>query len=382
MSSLLCEIAPALAGLDPADQSLVDGTMRDLDGTPNLGRLGANAVLAASVACALAEASSRSLPFWRLLCPDLPPLLPLPMVNVISGGAHAGGLVDVQDFLVVPVGAHTFTEAIEWAARVRAATAAVLRERGHQVSLVADEGGLAAPLAARIEPRSTSCSRASSKAGSSPASMLRSRWTWRRRSSWRGATTCSPARTGGFGAASFSTRSLPLVSNYPIVSVEDPLGEDDESGWREATALLGGRTQLLGDDVFVTSPRRVADGIRDGVANAVLVKPNQVGTPDGRENGRRPGPGRGVCHRALRPLGETEDSWLADLAVGWRTGQLKVGSTTRSERNTKWNRLLLIESQHPQAEFAREGGPGAVGGTSGLRPGGEKKMIHRPASCR
>ena len=325
--------------------------MRDLDGTPNLGRLGANAVLAASVACALAEASSRSLPFWRVLCPDLPPLLPLPMVNVISGGAHAGGLVDVQDFLVVPVGARTFAEAIEWAARVRAATAAVLRERGHEVSLVADEGGLAAPLhsnRAALDVLLEGIERSGLEPGVDAAIAVDV-----------AATQLLAGRDYVLASENRRLRGSELldeigawVGDYPIVSVEDPLGEDDESGWREATALLAGRTQLLGDDVFVTSPRRLADGIRDGIANAVLVKPNQVGTLTDAQTVVDLARDAGYATVLSARSGETEDSWLADLAVGWRTGQLKVGSTTRSERNAKWNRLLLIESQHPQAEFA------------------------------
>ena len=358
VASLVAEVAPALAGLDAADQALVDSTMRDLDGTPNLARLGANAVLAASVACALAGARSQGLPLWRALCPGLAPLLPLPMVNVISGGAHAGGLVDVQDFLVVPVGARTFAEAIEWASRVRAATATVFRERGHDVSLVADEGGLAAPLPsnrAALDVLLEGIERSGLEPGTEAAIAVDV-----------AATQLLVDGTYVFASENRSLRATELVEeivawigDYPIVSIEDALGEDDAAGWRYASGQLADRIQLLGDDLFVTSPDRLRAGIRDGIANAVLVKPNQVGTlSDARrvvEIARAAGYATVLSARS----GETEDSWLADLAVGWRTGQLKVGSTTRSERTAKWNRLLRIESEHPDATFA---------GAAGLAP--------------
>jgi len=351
VASLVAEVAPALVGLDAADQVLVDSTMRDLDGTPNLARLGANAVLGASVACALAGARSQGLPLWQALGPDVPPLLPLPMVNVISGGAHAGGLLDVQDFLVVPVGARTFAEAIEWASRVRAATATVLRERGHDVSLVADEGGLAAPLPsnrAALDVLLEGIERSGLEPGTEAAIAVD--------------VAATQLLVDGMYFLASENRSLRAtelvdelaawVGDYPIVSIEDVLGEDDDAGWRYATARLADRIQLLGDDLFVTSPSRLQAGIRDHIANAVLVKPNQVGTlSDARrvvEIAREAGYATVLSARS----GETEDSWLADLAVGWRTGQLKVGSTTRSERTAKWNRLLRIESEHPDATFA------------------------------
>jgi len=351
VASLVAEVTPALVGLDPADQVLVDSTMRDLDGTPNLARLGANAVLAASVACALASARSQGLPLWQALCRDVPPLLPLPMVNVISGGAHAGGLLDVQDFLVVPVGAGTFAEAIEWASRVRAATATVLRERGHDVSLVADEGGLAAPLPSNrtaLDVLLEGIERSGLEPGAEVAIAVD--------------VAATQLLVDGMYVLASENRSLRAgelvdefaawVGDYPIVSIEDALGEDDDEGWRYATARLAGRIQLLGDDLFVTSPARLQAGIREGVANAVLVKPNQVGTlSDARrvvEIAREAGYATVLSARS----GETEDTWLADLAVGWRTGQLKVGSTTRSERTAKWNRLLRIESEYPAATFA------------------------------
>lgn len=351
VASLIAEIDPALTGLEAGDLALVDATMRELDGTPSLSRLGANAVLAASVACALAEAQSRAISLWQLFAPDLAPLLPLPMVNVISGGAHAGGLVDVQDFLVVPVGARTFAEAIEWASRVRAATAAVLRERGHDVFLVADEGGLAAPLPSNrvaLDVLLEGIAQSGLEPGAEAAIAVDV-----------AATQLLVDDRYMLGIEGRALRSEELVDeiaswadDFPIVSIEDPVGEDDVAGWRYATARLGDRIQLLGDDLFATSAVRLETSIRNGVANAVLVKPNQVGTlTEARrvvELGRNAGYATVVSARS----GETEDSWLADLAVGWRAGQLKVGSTTRSERTAKWNRLLRIEAEVGDAEFA------------------------------
>jgi len=351
VAALRTEIRAEMLGHDALDQEAVDAALRALDGTPSLARLGANAVLAASVACAIAAARSQGVPLWRALCPELPPLLPLPMVNVISGGAHAGRLIDVQDFLVVPVGAQTFAEAIEWASRVRAATAEVLRERGHDTSLVADEGGLAAALPsnrAALDVLLAGIERSGLEPGVDAAIAVD--------------VAATQLLVEGSYVLASENRSLRAdelvdelaiwVDDYPIVSIEDALGEDDEAGWKDASDRLAPRIQLLGDDLFVTSPDRLRAGIRDGIANAVLVKPNQVGTlSDARrvvEIARAAGYATVLSARS----GETEDCWLADLAVGWRTGQLKVGSTTRSERTAKWNRLLRIESEQPDATFA------------------------------
>lgn len=344
------ELARAIVGRDPEDQDAIDQRLRDLDGTPTLARLGANAILAASVACAVAAAAARKVPLWRLLAPDLPPLLPLPMVNVVSGGAHAGGLVDVQDVLVVPLGADSFGEAIEWAARVRAATADLLRERGHETSLVADEGGLAAPLGssrAAVEVVAAGIERSGLGLGDEAAIAIDVAAT--QLQDGNGYRLGREDRL--LGSAELVAELRSWCDDFPIVSVEDALAEDDAAGWRLASARLSD-VQLLGDDLFATSPERLQAGIAGGVANAVLVKPNQVGTlSDARrvvELARAAGYATVLSARS----GETEDAWLADLAVGWRTGQLKVGSTTRSERTAKWNRLLRIGSEWPDAEFA------------------------------
>ncbi len=354
------EIAPRLVGRDAFDQGGIDGELRALDGTTDLARLGANAILAASTACALAAADSERVPLWRLLDPERPPLLPLPMVNIISGGAHAGAVIDVQDFLVVPVGAASFSEAIEWAARVRAHTAKELAARGHDTSLVADEGGLAAPLRsnraalevllAGIESSGLAPGDQAAIAVDVAATQLVCGTGYRLEREQR-----------TLSATELVEELLSWVADFPIVSIEDALGEDDRAGWELATRSLADRVQLLGDDLFATSPDRVRAGIRDGIANAVLVKPNQVGTlSDARrvvELAR--GAGYGIVLSARS--GDSEDAWLADLAVGWRTGQIKVGSTMRSERTAKWNRLLRIEAEHDDALLATRAARPRVG---------------------
>jgi len=336
-------IAEAVHGLDAGDQEAVDAALRAADGTADLGRLGANAILAVSVAAALAGADALRRPLYRTLG-GAAPLLPLPMVNVLSGGAHAAFAIDVQDFLAVPVGAGSFAEAIEWAWRVRRATAELALERGLPATLVADEGGLGLALTSNREALdllALGIGRAGFVAGDEVAIAIdvaatqlvdaagRYRLAAERRSLERGELVEELAA---------------WAADYPIVSLEDPLAEDDWGGWTTATQRLSG-LQLVGDDLFATNPQRLRRGIDAGVANAVLVKPNQIGTlSDARavvEQARAAGYATVLSARS----GETEDSWLADLAVGWRTGQIKVGSTTRSERTAKWNRLLRIEAE-------------------------------------
>jgi enolase len=347
------ELAAVVKGLPGGSQAELDAALRAADGTENLSRLGANAVLAVSVAAALAGAAERGLPLWQAAGGR--PLIPLPMVNILSGGAHAGAAIDMQDFLAVPVGAGSFAEAIEWAARVRAAAAELVAERGLVAALVADEGGLGPALASNRDALEL-LSRAIERAGLEPGSEV--------------AIAIDVAATqlidaaGGYrlsveqrtlAAAELADELAAWAGEHPIVSIEDPLGEDDWDGWAAAGPRLG-HLQLLGDDLFATNPERLRRGIEDGVANAVLVKPNQIGTlSDAREVVE-------LAHAASYATvlsarsGETEDSWLADLAVGWRTGQIKVGSTTRSERTAKWNRLLQIEAElGDAAEFAGRG---------------------------
>jgi enolase len=342
-------LARAVRGLDANDQRKVDAVLRETDGTPDLSRLGANAVLAVSLATAIAGACHE--PLYVTASRGQAPLLPMPMVNVLSGGAHAGGALDIQDVLVVPVGARSFGEAIEWAWRARRSTAEAAAARGLPVALVADEGGLGLRLPsnrAALELVAEGVERSGLALGTQVALAVDV-----------AATTFADGNGYRLRAEARYVTPGELISelaewvqHFPIVSLEDVLGEDDWDCWRDATDRLGG-IQLLGDDLFATNADRLRRGIDENVANAVLVKPNQVGTVtdalDVVTIARRAGYRTVLSARS----GDTEDTWLADLAVGWRTGQIKVGSTTRSERTAKWNRLLKIEADlGSAADFA------------------------------
>ncbi|SHN46748.1 phosphopyruvate hydratase [Cryptosporangium aurantiacum] len=351
------EIADAVRGQDVAD---LDVSLRTLDGTADLGRLGANAVLAVSVAAAVAGAAARGLPLHRAVADEgAAPLLPLPMVNIISGGAHSGRSIDVQDFLAVPVGAETFAEAIEWSSRVRAGAASELEHRGFPVALVADEGGLGPLLPtnrAALDVLVAGIERAGLRPGDDIGIAIDVAATQFARADGRYVLA---AENRELTADGLIDELADWCASYPIVSLEDALAEDDWDGWRTATERLAGR-QLLGDDLFVTNPDRLDRGIREHVANAVLVKPNQIGTLDTARAVVRRAHAAGYTTVLSARSGETEDDWLADLAVGWRTGQIKVGSTTRSERTAKWNRLLRLEVElGSRAEYA---GRTALGG--------------------
>jgi enolase len=335
-------LANAVIGHDVADQEGIDAALRELDGTPELSRLGANAVLAVSLAALRAAAADAgvALHAWQ---PLGEPVLPLPMVNIVSGGAHAGGLVDIQDVLAVPLGASTFAEAIEWIARVRAAARSLAEREGHSGALVADEGGLAFPLgsnrdavelvALAIEEAGLEPGRQMAIAIDVAASRLLGPGGYR---------LAGEART--LTAAELVDELAGWVADFPIVSLEDPLAEDDWDGWQLATERLGG-VQLLGDDLLVTNRDRLRRAVECGVANAVLVKPNQVGTVSDARRVVQDARAAGYATVLSARSGDTEDSWLADLAVAWRTEQIKVGSTTRSERTAKWNRLLRLEAE-------------------------------------
>ncbi|WP_299532017.1 phosphopyruvate hydratase [uncultured Streptomyces sp.] len=347
------EIADAVRGLDAADQQQLDSNLRTLDGTADLGRLGANAILAVSVATARAAADARRLPLYEAVAePGTTPLLPLPMINIISGGAHAGRSIDVQDFLAVPLGATTFEQAIAWASRIRAGTADVLAEQGLPVALVADEGGLGPVLPSNrtaLDVLVQGIERAGLRPGDDVGIAIDIAATQFQREdgSYRLA-----AEDRELTSAALVEELADWCAHYPIVSLEDALAEDDWDGWSLVSKRLAGR-QLLGDDLFVTDLDRLGRGITQGVANAVLVKPNQTGTLDAARTVVRHAHAAGYGTVLSARSGETEDNWLADLAVGWRTGQIKVGSTTRSERTAKWNRLLRIEAElGARAEYA------------------------------
>jgi enolase len=345
------ELAAAVTGLDAGDQAGVDGAMRALDGTEGLSRLGANAVLAVSLATARTAAAAHRQSLYQWLAQGGPVTIPMPMLNILSGGAHAAGAVDVQDFLVIPVGASCFAEAIEWSWRVRRAAVEAAEARGLNANLVADEGGLGLALGsnrAALELLSTALDRSGLIPGEQVAIAL-------------DVAATQLVHDGGYrlaaegrqvDAAGLLDELEDWVDHHPIVSIEDPVGDDDWDGWMQAGKRLGRRVQLVGDDLFVTDLDRVRRGIEGGVANAVLVKVNQTGTVSDARAVVQEAKGAGMATVVSARSGETEDAWLADLAVGWDAGQIKVGSLTRSERTAKWNRLLRIEAEHPEIEFA------------------------------
>lgn len=359
----------AVAGLDASEQEVIDEVLVSADGTANLERLGANAVLALSVASAVAAANAKGHPLYMHVASGEGPLLPMPMVNIISGGAHAGGAVDVQDVLAVPVGASSFEEAIEWAWRVRRATAQVAAERGLNSVLVADEGGLGPPMSsnrAALELLLEGIERSGLVAGDQVAIAI-------------DVAASQLTSNGGYrlGSEHRTLDALTLIEEievwckeFPIVSIEDPLSEEDWAGWSTATRRFGESLQLVGDDLFATNLERLERGIKTGVANAILVKPNQNGTLSGARRVLERARDAGYATVLSARSGETEDAWLADLAVGWRAGQIKVGSLTRSERTAKWNRLLRIEKElGNRASFA---GSGVLQGQSS-NDSGEKR---------
>lgn len=346
VSNVNAAFAEAVIGLDATDQVAVDTVLRQEDGTENFERLGANGALAISIATAIAAADAMQEPLYRSQAEtDASLTLPLPMVNILSGGAHAGHSIDVQDFLAVPLNATSFAEALELCSRVRRGTSDVLATRGIPVTLVADEGGMGPALPSNksaLEVLVAGIEHAGLVPGEDVGVAIDV------------AATQFLANDGNYVLGAEGCRRLSATElveelaawcdEYPIVSLEDPLGEDDWTGWHVADKKLGSQ-QLLGDDLFCTNSARLNHGIDNNIANAVLVKPNQIGTlTDARAVVRA---AQAAQYRTVLSArsGETEDTWLADLAVGWGTGQIKVGSTMRSERTAKWNRLLKIEQE-------------------------------------
>jgi enolase len=342
-------IAPALLGHSPFDQESLDGFLIDLDGTADKSRLGANALLAVSTAAARAAASARGTPLWRQLGGG--GLLPLPMVNIISGGLHADSALAFQDFLIVPVGATSFRDALESASAVRTATRELLRERGLS-TLKAAEGGFAPALEspeAVLDLLLDALARAGRSAGDEIVFAIDVAATH----FFNGGAYRLADAPAGFDAAGLVEKLARLVDDYPIVSIEDGLVEDDWDGWVALTERLGGRIQVLGDDLFTTNSTRLARGVESGAANSVLVKMNQIGTLSETleviAQARRAGYAPVVSARS----GETCDDFIADLAVGTSAGQIKIGSLAQSERLAKYNQLLRIEEElGPEARFA------------------------------
>jgi enolase len=341
-------IGPAVLGKSAADQPEIDRCLCGLDGTLNKSRLGANSILAVSLACGHAAAASRGLPLWRYLDREKQACLPMPMVNMISGGLHAGGNLDLQDFLLIPIGAGTYSEALEFAGTVYRRLGTLLHERGCEGRLVGDEGGFG-PRLEQNELAIELLLQAVEKAGLVPGrdagiaiDVASSHFYRHGQYHLRGGSARPHVALSSEEMIGWLTR---WVNQYPILSIEDGLAEDDWEGWRQLTAVLGRRVQLIGDDLFATNPARLKMGIDMGAANAVLVKMNQIGTLTETlavlDTARRAGFRAVVSARS----GETEDTTMADLAVATGAGQIKIGSVVRSERLAKYNQLLRIEEQ-------------------------------------
>jgi len=333
------EIATAVRGLDAADQRALDEHLISLDGTPNKARLGANAILGVSLAVAKAAAADAGQPLWRYLGGDDATTLPVPMLNVINGGAHAANSIDLQEFMVVPAGAESFAEALRIGAEVYHALKGVLHERG-LATAVGDEGGFAPDLPgseAAIEAILDAAARAGHRDRIAIALDPAMTELWQDGVYRFEGREASPQETIDWFAD--------LVDRFPIVSIEDALAEDEWDSWRDLTERLGKRVQLVGDDLFVTNPERLRRGIESGVANSILVKLNQIGTLtetlDAIELARSNGYTAVISHRS----GETEDATIADLAVATGAGQIKTGAPARSDRVAKYNQLLRIEGE-------------------------------------
>jgi enolase len=346
-------LAPELTGMDASNQRLIDATMISIDGTENKSKLGANAILAVSMACARASALALKMPLYRYLGGVNACLLPTPMMNILNGGSHADSNVDFQEFMVMPVGAETFSDALRWGTEVFHTLKGVLKKKGYNTA-VGDEGGFAPNLKSNDEAVELILE-AITLAGYTPGEQI--------------AIALDPASsefynkaTGKYVFKKSDKRELTSaemsayweswVNQYPIVSIEDGLAEDDWDGWRHLTEILGDRVQLVGDDLFVTNTLRLRQGIEQKVANSILIKVNQIGTVsetlEAIELARRFGYTSIISHRS----GETEDTFIADLAVGTGAGQIKTGSASRTDRIAKYNQLLRIEEELGQsAEF-------------------------------
>jgi enolase len=346
------EIAPKITGSDPFNQRALDEAMLALDGTSNKSKLGANAILGVSLAVAKAAANSKGAKFYSYIGGDEACLLPVPMMNILNGGAHADTNVDIQEFMIAPIGARTFQEALRWGAEIYHSLKSVLKKRGLATS-IGDEGGFAPNLEsnrAALDLIVEAVEKAGFKMGSQIALAMDV-----------AATEFYENGKYNFEGSSLSASEMiayykELVDSYPLVSIEDPLAEDDWAGWGEITKVLGERVQLVGDDLFVTNPLRLSRGIEAKTANALLVKVNQIGTLtetlDAVSMAHKAGYRSMMSHRS----GETEDTTIADLAVAAECGQIKTGAPARSERVAKYNQLLRIEEElGARAKYAGRG---------------------------
>jgi len=345
------EIFDALSGMDPSEQVKLDNILIDLDGTPNKSRLGANALLGVSIALAKAAAAEHDLPLFRYIGGSYARLLPVPMMNILNGGRHADNPIDFQEFMIMPLGAGTFAEALRMGAEIFAALKKALAAAGHNTN-VGDEGGFA-PNLASADAALAFISRACEAAGYSPGTDVAFALDPAASEFYRDGRYVLAGEGKTLDAGGLVRLLEELVARYPIVSIEDGCAEDDWDGWKLLNATLGRRLLIVGDDIFVTNPDRLRRGIETGAANAILVKLNQIGTLtetlETIEIAHRAGYAVVISHRS----GETEDTTIADLAVGTNAGLIKTGSLARSERIAKYNQLLRIEqSLGPAARYA------------------------------
>jgi enolase len=337
------ELFQALSGMDAEDQRRIDQIMIDLDGTPNKSRLGANAILGVSLATAKAAAEAAALPLYKYVGGVGARMLPAPMMNIINGGAHADNPIDIQEFMIMPLGADSMLEAVRCGAEVFHTLKRLLKEAGHNTN-VGDEGG----FAPNLKSADAACAfimQAIEAAGYTPGKDVALALDAASTEFFKDGRYELHGEKKSFDASGMAKYLAKLVDNYPIVSIEDGMAEDDREGWKLLTDRIGARCQLVGDDLFVTNPARLKDGIAEGLANSILVKVNQIGTlsetMDAVSMAQRAGYTAVMSHRS----GETEDSTIADLAVATNCGQIKTGSLARSDRTAKYNQLIRIDQE-------------------------------------
>ncbi|MDO5743182.1 MAG: phosphopyruvate hydratase [Micrococcaceae bacterium] len=341
VEAVIDDIGIAIEGMDATDQRAIDTTMIDLDGTPNKAKLGANAILGVSLAVANAAAESSNLPLYKYLGGPNAHVLPVPLMNILNGGSHADSDVDIQEFMIAPIGASTFSEGLRWGVEVYHNLKAVLQEKGLSTGL-GDEGGFAPNLPSNRAALEL-ITEAITRAGYTPGSDIALALDVASSEFFENGTYQFEGKS--INAQEMSDYYAALVADFPLVSIEDPLDEDDWEGWKTLTDAIGEKVQLVGDDLFVTNPERLARGIASATANSLLVKVNQIGTLtetlDAVSMAQRAGYTTITSHRS----GETEDTAIADICVATNAGQIKTGAPARSERVAKYNQLLRIEEE-------------------------------------